>query len=497
MGMKYKDNKLLIDGVSVNDSLKLKRVPLTMDSLIFQIVSIQSWDGAYHYITKKNRASSLGFIHIEAGTKVKINDANMRMNIFVYDKPYVGAFNSAKTISGVGITEKVINEDCYIKMRIYYSDDRTITNLSDMIGKYTFEGNHFVNNGEPKCAVLARNITSVIGKPYECDAEFFGKPTVDSLYAAYDTLMAQYPEFITMEVLGMDASNTCEIRAYTIDPHTDVYCGGTANGANSTLKIVMMPNIHGDEWEATSSDYVFIKELLEKRYTDDVMRMLWSNCKIVIVPTCNPWGLNASSGGRGNANGVNLNRNFPIDWKFYPASDTYNYAGESAADQPETQLLMKFMDDHRDAFIMTNRHSAGAYDTSKPAMKWGYASSRFKTDNDVTYAFAKEIDSWVKGKYPWITKEDTLLKTKNFFCCYLTQQHGNMDAYFNSIGIHGSLFEFGQYEKSVIGFTSMTKEIIQNIDVTITANLLRAYVANNMYILSSYEESDYQLVSEE
>ena len=50
----------------------------------------------------------------------------------------------------------------------------------------------------------------------------------------------------------------------------------------------------------------------------------------------------------------------PIDWKFYPASDTYNYAGESAADQLETQLLMKFMDDHRDAFIMTNRHSAGA-----------------------------------------------------------------------------------------------------------------------------------------
>jgi protein MpaA len=62
---------------------------------------------------------------------------------------------------------------------------------------------------------------------------------------------------------------------------------------------------------------------------------------IWIVASMNPDGEAANV--RHNANGVDLNRNFPYDWGPIGVAGDSQYAGPSAASEPETQAIVAFM----------------------------------------------------------------------------------------------------------------------------------------------------------
>jgi len=84
-----------------------------------------------------------------------------------------------------------------------------------------------------------------------------------------------------------------------------------------------------------------------------------------IVPTYNPDGL--AAGRRKNANGVDLNRNFPYKWKDLDGS--YE-SGPKPASEPETKAMMAFLRDVRPDYILSFHQPLRGVDIDTKRRKW-------------------------------------------------------------------------------------------------------------------------------
>jgi protein MpaA len=118
---------------------------------------------------------------------------------------------------------------------------------------------------------------------------------------------------------------------------------GTVGGR----RVLVIGVIHGDEDDGMA----IVDELRAEPVPDGVE--LW------IVESMNPDGQAAQE--RGNANGVDLNRNFPYNWGPIGVPGDSQYAGTGPASEPETQAIINFMTQlqpdiavwyHQDLFVV-------------------------------------------------------------------------------------------------------------------------------------------------
>ena len=114
------------------------------------------------------------------------------------------------------------------------------------------------------------------------------------------------------------------------------------------LKVVVIGVIHGDEDAGLA-----ITDLLQRAAPP-------SGVELWIVPTMNPDG--TALGIRGNANRVDLNRNFPYRWAPMGGPGYWQYSGPGRASEPETAAMVKFLRDlkpalgiwyHQDLFMIS------------------------------------------------------------------------------------------------------------------------------------------------
>lgn len=84
-----------------------------------------------------------------------------------------------------------------------------------------------------------------------------------------------------------------------------------------------------------------------------------------VVPTYNPDGL--AAGARKNANGVDLNRNFPRKWKDLDGS--YE-SGPGPASEPETKAMMRFLRKVRPDYILSFHQPLRGVDTDSKRPKF-------------------------------------------------------------------------------------------------------------------------------
>lgn len=105
---------------------------------------------------------------------------------------------------------------------------------------------------------------------------------------------------------------------------------------NAPVKVVVLAAMHGDE----PGPIRIINDLIGGPPISGVD--LW------VIPTLNPDGLRA--GTRKNARGVDLNRNFPVDWG---RSRGQTYSGPGPASEPETRAFMSFLDEVNPNFVIS------------------------------------------------------------------------------------------------------------------------------------------------
>ena len=124
-------------------------------------------------------------------------------------------------------------------------------------------------------------------------------------------------------------------------------------GEQPQTRVLIMGGVHGDEYSSISIMFKWM-ELLEQEFEGD---FAWR-----FLPAVNPDGLLDSEAVRQNANGVDLNRNFPSrDWKRL-AQHTWventgrnprRFPGEGPASEPEVQWVVQQIESFRPDVIVS------------------------------------------------------------------------------------------------------------------------------------------------
>lgn len=132
------------------------------------------------------------------------------------------------------------------------------------------------------------------------------------------------------------------------------------------LKVLVLGGIHGDE--AASVSLVF--DWISRARRSDADRVHWR-----MVPLVNPDGLLRRPATRVNARGVDLNRNFPTgDWNSNAnrywiertGRDPRRFPGRSAMSEPETQWVLKQIEQFKPDLIVSVHAPYGVLDFDGP-----------------------------------------------------------------------------------------------------------------------------------
>jgi protein MpaA len=154
----------------------------------------------------------------------------------------------------------------------------------------------------------------------------------------------------------------------------EIRANGGANSAakggqaeKEPLRILLLGGMHGDE--LTSASIVF--QWMQLLATSPAKNFHW-----FVAPVVNPDGLLAPKPQRVNANGVDLNRNFPTPgwerdapyyWAKRTKSDPRRYPGPTPLSEPESKWLMAEMERFRPHVIVSVHAPYGVLDFDGPS----------------------------------------------------------------------------------------------------------------------------------
>lgn len=140
---------------------------------------------------------------------------------------------------------------------------------------------------------------------------------------------------------------------------------------DAQLNVIVVGGIHGDEMSSVSLVFHWLA-LAQDPPADMPMPINWR-----FIPSLNPDGLLSVPSRRANANGVDLNRNFPTPnwardarkyWEVRTRKDPRRWPGKSALSEPESQFLHQQMDRFKPNLIVSVHAPYGVLDFDGPAV---------------------------------------------------------------------------------------------------------------------------------
>jgi len=137
----------------------------------------------------------------------------------------------------------------------------------------------------------------------------------------------------------------------------------TLGDPDADIRLVVLGQMHGDE----PAGRRVVREL--RTLTPPAGTAIW------VIPTMNPEG--HAQGTRVNAAGVDLNRNFPAQWRSQ-GKGTREWSGPRAGSEPETQAVMDFLTDVQPTALLSFHQPFGVVDiTHAPAREAGRKLARW------------------------------------------------------------------------------------------------------------------------
>ena len=147
--------------------------------------------------------------------------------------------------------------------------------------------------------------------------------------------------------------------------------GKDVGAEDAKLRVMVVGGIHGDEMSSVSLVFHWLK-LAQTPPSDLPQAIHWR-----FIPSLNPDGLLASPPRRMNANGVDLNRNFPTPnwvrdarkyWEVRTRKDPRRWPGKAPLSEPESQFLFEQMRSFKPNLIVSVHAPYGVLDFDGPTV---------------------------------------------------------------------------------------------------------------------------------
>jgi protein MpaA len=141
--------------------------------------------------------------------------------------------------------------------------------------------------------------------------------------------------------------------------------------ADANLRVLVVGGIHGDEMSSVSLAFQWLV-LAQKPPSDSPLSIHWR-----FIPALNPDGLFARPSRRTNANGVDLNRNFPTPnwardarhyWEVRTKRDPRRWPGNKPLSEPESKFLVDQMASFKPNLIVSIHAPYGVLDFDGPSV---------------------------------------------------------------------------------------------------------------------------------
>lgn len=330
------------------------------------VYSVAFYDSDFKFIRRENALWSGGTF------KTKGKDAFVRLNMQKYApnrtelalnvgetlKPYDRYNVSVNNSEGLGALNKVLEDS-----KDRYMIDVPFDKVFHGIGSYP-------------------NYTDYKSRP---------KFNAQAIYALYDELQRQHPDYISVEVLGQDDFGN-DLKLYTFKPTV-----ARAELETRMPKIFITSGTHGQEPTGVFATYHAFKHIVNDWKTSQELEALRFNVEFMVIPLVNPSGWNRID--RRNENRVDLNRNFPANWSS-GTEGTAEYGGTAPATEKETKILMGVFEKHTDIDAFYDFHNYGT-DVNEGSFLWLISNQDASTQHMWQNLCGRMARKWAK-EYEWL-----------------------------------------------------------------------------------------------
>ena len=299
-----------------------------------------------------------------------------------------------------------------------------------------------------------------------------GYEKVNAVYGYYDELMSNNPLYITKTEMGADSQGNMLYRYDFKNPDPK---HSTGKYSTEKPKIILISGIH-PEWSGICSLYNTMKEITN----NPKLKNLKNDIHFIVVPLVNLYGV--INGGRKNANGVDLARNFEVNWGSYapdnePTANTY--CGTAPLTELECQYIDAIMKENSDAILFASCHSFQSQGEGTKDFIWATVNSKYSAN------LGEKLVT--KLSQEWGNKYDAIATTNGYVSgnpdnryvgtSQVSSSGGTEGSQASKYGIHGGTLEVCDY----FHFPSLQSQHLTPFVISRGTEVYVNWILTNMY----------------